>query len=94
MKITGMNQAMGVYQAQSSPSKIQKRSFSSQSKDTLSLSNTAKEYQIALQALSQTPDIRKEKVDVIKERIQSGTYNVTGKEVADKLVKQFLDVKG
>ena len=94
MKITNIHKAMDIYRTQSACTKPQKKNNTSLKKDTFSLSSTGREYQIALKALAKTPDIRKEKVDKIKKQLESGTYNVTGKEVADKLVDQFFDQRG
>lgn len=94
MKITGVNQVIGAYQVQTSPIKKQKTVNHAQGTDTFSLSSTAKDFQVAKQALAQIPDIRQEKVDHIKQQIESGTYNVTGKEVADKLIQRWIDTRG
>ncbi len=39
--------------------------------------------------LKELPDIRYEKVDKIKREIQSGTYNVSGKEIVDKMYENI-----
>ncbi|KAB3539678.1 flagellar biosynthesis anti-sigma factor FlgM [Alkaliphilus pronyensis] len=57
------------------------------SKDKLELSNNAKELQIALKAYKNLPEIREEKVKEIKDRIQQGSYNVAGKEIAEKILQ-------
>jgi len=62
-------------------------------KDVISISTIGKEYQIALKALKEVPDIRADKVNGIKEQYASGSYNVKGQEIADKLVKSFMDKK-
>lgn len=62
-------------------------------KDVISISTVGKEYQVALKALKDIPDIRADKVYNIKEQYASGSYNVKGNEIADKLVKSFIDKK-
>ncbi|SDZ32985.1 anti-sigma-28 factor, FlgM family [Proteiniborus ethanoligenes] len=54
--------------------------------DELSLSSTAKDYQIAMNALKNTPDIRKEKVEAIKEQIRTGTYVIDSGKIAEKIL--------
>ncbi len=34
----------------------------------------------------ETDDIRREKVEAIKKQLASGTYNISGKDVADKIL--------
>ena len=41
--------------------------------------------------LAHVEDIRMDKVNDIKRRMESGTYNVTGEEVANKLVENYFD---
>lgn len=88
MKVTGVNQIMSAYHAQTSPAKKTEKSNATQGTDTFSLSPAAKDIQVARQALAQVPDIRQDKVDQIKAQLESGTYHVTGKEVAEKLFQR------
>lgn len=57
--------------------------------DELSLSSTAKDYQFALNAIKNVPDIRKEKVDAIKEQIRTGTYVVDSGKIAEKILENI-----
>lgn len=56
------------------------------SKDLLQLSDGAKDFQVALKAFHRLPEIREEKVKALREQIQQGTYDVSGKEIADKIL--------
>ena len=62
-------------------------------KDEVELSSVAKDFQSVHKVLSTTPDIREDKVNDIKERMQSGTYTVKAEEVAAKILSH-LDLKG
>jgi negative regulator of flagellin synthesis FlgM len=62
-------------------------------KDVFALSKEGRDFQIALSALSKVPDIRQEKVQEIKEKLQSGNYNVSAQELADKIVESAFDQK-
>ncbi|MCX8083861.1 MAG: flagellar biosynthesis anti-sigma factor FlgM [Calditerrivibrio sp.] len=44
-----------------------------------------------LDRVKNAPDIRKEKVDQIRSQLEAGTYNVSGKKVAEKIVGAALD---
>lgn len=60
-------------------------------KDHVEISRAGKDYQVAKQAIANVEDIRLDKVNDIKRRMESGTYNVTGEEVANKLVENYFD---
>ena len=58
-------------------------------KDMLALSNTAKDYQNVRKALSGVPDIRNEKVDFIKSKIDTDSYDVKASDVAHKIISNY-----
>ncbi len=91
MRIDAFNKISEIYKASSvkSTSNTKNSSFS----DMLVISQTGKDYQIAKQIVSRTPDIREAKVNDIKERMKAGTYEITIESVADKLVNQ-ADLEG
>lgn len=55
--------------------------------DRVSLSSTALLHTTAHAAASAAPDVRQEKVDVLKERVSTGAYTVDAKKVAEKLLQ-------
>ena len=57
--------------------------------DKLQISSMGKDISVAKQALASTPDIREDLVSSIKERIQNGTYEVSGEAFADKVLGNF-----
>lgn len=59
--------------------------------DRLELSRTGNDYSFAKQVMAQIPDIREDKVNDIKERMKSGTYNVSMEEVAEKIISRYFD---
>lgn len=89
MRIDAYNKISQVYQANN----IQKiaKSVSAQGKDKIEISSKGKDYQAVKQALSQTPDIRDEKVAEIKAKIQSGTYNINMEEVASHILDRYFE---
>lgn len=58
--------------------------------EKVDLSAKAKEYQRIRQVLDQVPDVRQEKVQELKERIESGNYAVDSGKVAAKMVGESL----
>jgi len=58
--------------------------------DTVSLSREAKEISAIRQKLEETPDIREGKVAEIKNKIDTGTYNVDGQKAASAILKESL----
>ncbi|MCC5910838.1 MAG: flagellar biosynthesis anti-sigma factor FlgM [Clostridiaceae bacterium] len=59
-------------------------------KDKIEISPKAKEFQVAMQAFKQLPATREDKVAEIKQQIESGSYNVSGKEVVDKIIEGIM----
>lgn len=60
-------------------------------KDHVEISRTGKDYQVAKQAIAHVEDVRMDKVNDIKRRMESGTYSVSGEEVANKLVENYFN---
>jgi negative regulator of flagellin synthesis FlgM len=54
--------------------------------DQVRISDRAKQFQQLSQLVTQTPDVRTDKVEKIQAAIKSGSYNVRGEQVADKLI--------
>ena len=76
-------------QKQSKQTPASRMSRAEERSDMLTLSSRAKDYNIAQKALDNAPDIRADRVEVLKSQIDSGTYNVTGMDVANKLFDQL-----
>ena len=55
------------------------------------LSQNSKEVQKIKEVVESSPDLREEKVSELKDRIESGRYNIDNERVADKLVNAFLE---
>lgn len=89
MRIDAMNKISQVYKSNSTKNiaKAKDRSFA----DTLEISQLGKDYQIAKQAVAKAADIREDKVNDIKQRIEAGTYNTSSEDLADKLLEQYFN---
>jgi len=58
-------------------------------KDQLVLSEHGKEFQVAMNALKEIPEIRADKVEAIKHQIQTGTYVVDAGKIAEKMYESI-----
>jgi negative regulator of flagellin synthesis FlgM len=55
------------------------------------LSPRAKEIQVAREALASEPDVRRDKVLEISDKVRKGTYDIDPDNIAEKMVSAFLD---
>ncbi|EGY24805.1 MAG TPA: flagellar biosynthesis anti-sigma factor FlgM [Desulfovibrio sp.] len=62
--------------------------------DRVSLSDEAKLRTEAYSAALAAPDVRQEKVDALKSKVESGEYQVDSRAVAEKLLKEEQDLFG
>jgi negative regulator of flagellin synthesis FlgM len=59
---------------------------------SVEVSGKAQEIQRVKKLVDNTPDVREELVQSLKERIENGTYNVSGADIADLIVRRsFAD---
>ncbi len=91
MRVDALNRIHEVYKSQST--KNIKKTNKTNGADQVELSSTAKDFNEILKMLTDVPDIRQDKVDDLRNQINSGTYNVRSEEVAKKIMSQF-DIKG
>lgn len=87
MNINRIDKILQVYNTQGIK-KIENSKVSAK-KDELKLSEKALEYQVAVNSLKDVPDIRTELVEKIKEEIKAGTYEVDGKKIVEKMMKNI-----
>ncbi|WP_310604055.1 flagellar biosynthesis anti-sigma factor FlgM [Anaerosporobacter sp.] len=59
--------------------------------DQLEISQTGKDYQTVKQAVANTEEVRMDKVEALKKKLASGTYDVSMSEVADKLLDNYFN---
>ena len=87
MRIDAYNAVSQVYQSNKVKS-AGKSTTAGSVTDTFQISSSAKNYQVAKSAVAQSPDIREDKVAQIKAAMANGTYSVTARDLADKLLGQ------
>ena len=56
----------------------------------VNLSEVSKGAQKAAEIVRETPDVRLEKVQALKEKIEAGEYEVDSRKVADKMLRDLL----
>ncbi len=94
MKITGdVYNVSKVYDSKKPIGKIEKTSSVAPKKDVVSISSNAMDYQTVTKALKEVPDVRQNKVDEFAEAYRSGSYDVSGREIVEKLGKSIIDQK-
>jgi len=54
--------------------------------DKVSITRKSEEFQKAMELYSKLPDIREKKVEEAKERIEKGSYEVSSREIAEKII--------
>ncbi len=65
----------------------------SDSKDRIEVSEEAKMLQKANNVVDASPDVREEKVSLLKDAIEQGNYNVSSEEIAGSLInKSIVDI--
>jgi len=57
--------------------------------DDTELSGKVRDYTNVLRAVMETPDIREDRVNEIKARIDAGNYNISPMDVAEKIVSRL-----
>lgn len=84
MRIEAYNAVSQIYQTNTKMAA--KNNVNAASNDKFEISQTAKAYQVAKQAVSAAPDIREDKVAEIKAKMASGTYTVSAEDFAEKVL--------
>lgn len=69
----------------------QKLPQSSTSQKGITLTEEANEIQHLIQTINTLPDVRQERINHIKTALQSGTYQIDSRNLADKIIKDLLD---
>ncbi len=87
MKINNINNLIKIYNNNLSVKKNDKMKMG-KAKDQLKLSERAIEYQYAIHKIKEIPDIRKDKVDKIKEEIKTGIYKIDERKIVEKIFEK------
>jgi negative regulator of flagellin synthesis FlgM len=94
MRIPGdISKITGVYGSHRNARRIGETGAVTPKKDVLSISGEAKDIQTVSRALKDVPDLRRDRVDEVLKKYGSGGYNVSGRDVAEKIVNSVFDKK-
>lgn len=88
MRIDTYNQVAALYQT-NKPVSVQKTAKAAGPRDQVQISQAGKDYQIAKQSVANASDIREDKVAELKNKINSGNYNVDSDDFASKLLEKM-----
>ena len=89
MRIDAYNKISQVYQT--NVTKKTNKTVASSTSDQVEISRIGKDYQVAKKAVAAAPDERMDKVNEIKARMESGSYNISAEEIANKLVDGYFN---
>ncbi len=68
----------------------ERASSESKSSETVAVSGLAREIGKVKSAAREAPDIRREKVEALKARIEKGEYHVSGEKIAGKIIEDII----
>ena len=88
MRIDSYNQIAQIYNAQST-ARPQKTQSSYSVSDQISISQAGRDFQIAKTAVSAASDVREDKVASLKQKIDSGEYQVSADDFASRLLAKY-----
>ena len=90
MRIERYQQISQLYNVQQSvnTSKTKESKFA-MGRDSVSISKTAYDYQVAKNAVANASDVREDKIAKLKESVQSGNYSVDPASFANKLLEKY-----
>lgn len=91
MRIEAYNQIQSIYQTK----KINKTQGTTKAEqtDNVQISSFGQDIQSVKAALQSCSDIREDLTTPIKEKIQSGTYEVSGESFAEKLLQKYTEMR-
>ena len=58
--------------------------------ERVSLSRKASDINKIREIIQKTPDLRADKVALLRKKIADGDYGINGKDIADKMLREFL----
>lgn len=70
-------------------SKVKKKEESTFKSDKIEISESAKDFQVAMKALEDTPETREEKIAALKKKIADGNYRPSAQDIAKKMLSDI-----
>lgn len=94
MKIWGeIPKVSGIYGNTNKIDRSSKVSEAASKKDELTISGAAHDFNAAMKALKQIPDIRQDKVDVILKKMERDKYSVSSADIAERIINASITKK-
>ena len=90
MRIDGLPQVTGIYTNDKKVSRVENLNNVSEIKDNVKISEVGKDYAIAQKALKDIPDVRQDRIEEVKAKIEKGEENVKGEDIATKILGGIL----
>ncbi|HJV49275.1 MAG TPA: flagellar biosynthesis anti-sigma factor FlgM [Geothrix sp.] len=94
MRVSGKSSGVGSTQSATGPKTSSAPASapvaSASATDAVQVSSAARLVAVAQEALAVVPDIRMEKVEAIKNRLDADAYNPDGEAVAEGLIKEHM----
>ncbi len=92
MRISGNVSAVaGIYTNDKKISRVENVNKLSLGKDNIKISDKAKDYTTAMNALKNVPDIRQDRVAEISAKLANSDYKISGDDIADKILNGGFD---
>ena len=88
MRIDAMSEISQLYQMNSTTRKKAEKT-SDYTKDSVEISEFGRDLQTAKQAVAQAEDVRIDRIQEIKAKMENGTYNVSMSALVDKLLSGY-----
>lgn len=70
-------------------SKVKKTEETKFKSDKIEISESSKDFQVAMKALEDTPEIREDKVAELKKKIADGNYQPSAQDIAKKMLNDI-----
>jgi negative regulator of flagellin synthesis FlgM len=66
--------------------KVKKAGKSEMKRDQIDISQSSKDFQIAMDAFKKLPDVRQDKIDEVKSQIDKGEYKPSAEDIIKKMM--------
>jgi negative regulator of flagellin synthesis FlgM len=83
-----IDKALQIYRQQELKKKVDSSSRLNK-KDNIKISDKGKDFQFAMKLLKDVPDVRKEKIDEIKQQLRTGTYKIDSGKIVEKIFENI-----
>ncbi len=70
-------------------SKVKKTESTQFKSDKIEISDSAKDFQVAMKALGELPEVRNDKVEALKKKITDGKYQPSAQDIAKKMLQDI-----